>query len=89
MSSFLVNYPFANRLFPGSLDAIEHVAAFGAAVILSDGDVVFQPRKVERSGLFDAVEDITIERIGELVGYDLPALLGASRAREVQRRVSP
>ena len=78
VSSFLVNYPFANRLFPGSLDAIEHVAAFGAAVILSDGDVVFQPRKVERSGLFDAVEDITIERIGELVGYDLPALLGAS-----------
>jgi FMN phosphatase YigB (HAD superfamily) len=40
VSSFLVNYPFANRLFPGSLDAIEHVAAFGAAVILSDGDVV-------------------------------------------------
>jgi haloacid dehalogenase-like hydrolase len=157
VSSFLVNYPFANRLFPGSLDAIEHVATFGAAVILSDGDVVFQPRKVERSGLFDAVEkrvliyihkeqelddverrhpaehyvlvddkvriltavkqrwgervttvfprqghyahaadvasypqpDITIERIGELVGYDLPALLSASRAREVQRRVSP
>ena len=56
MSSFLVNYPFANRLFPGSLDAIEHVATFGPAVILSDGDVVFQPRKVERSGLFDIVE---------------------------------
>jgi FMN phosphatase YigB (HAD superfamily) len=150
VSSFLVNYPFANRLFPGSLDAIEHVAAFGAAVILSDGDVVFQPRKVERSGLFDAVEkrvliyihkeqelddverrhpaehyvlvddkvriltavkqhwgkrvttvfprqghyahaadvtsyprpDITIERIADLVGYDLAALLGASRGRE-------
>jgi hypothetical protein len=56
VSSFLVNYPFANRLFPGSLDALERVAAFGTTVILSDGDVVFQPRKVERSGLWDAVE---------------------------------
>jgi hypothetical protein len=56
VSSFLVNYPFANRLFPGSLDALEHAAKFGQTVILSDGDVVFQPRKVERSGLFDAVE---------------------------------
>jgi len=56
VSAFLVNYPFANRLFPGSLDVIEHLSAFGPTVILSDGDVVFQPRKVERSGLFDAVE---------------------------------
>jgi hypothetical protein len=55
VSSFLVNYPFANRLFPGSLDAVEHAAKFGQTVILSDGDVVFQPRKVERAGLFDAV----------------------------------
>ncbi|MBI3769014.1 MAG: HAD family hydrolase [Deltaproteobacteria bacterium] len=56
VSSFLVNYPFANRLYPGSLDALDHLAAFGRTVILSDGDVVFQPRKVERAGLFDAVE---------------------------------
>jgi hypothetical protein len=56
VSSFLVNYPFANRLFPGSLDALEHAGRFGKTVILSDGDVVFQPRKVERAGLFDAVE---------------------------------
>ena len=56
VSSFLVNYPFANRLYPESLDVIEHLAAWGPTVILSDGDVVFQPRKVERSGLFDAVE---------------------------------
>jgi FMN phosphatase YigB (HAD superfamily) len=56
VSSFLINYPFANRLYPGSLDAVEHAAAFGQTVILSDGDVVFQPRKVERSGLWDAVE---------------------------------
>ena len=56
VSSFLVNYPFANRLYPESLDVIEHLAAWGPTVILSDGDVVFQPRKVECSGLFDAVE---------------------------------
>ena len=55
ISRFLINYPFANRLFPGSLDAIEQVKPWGPAVILSDGDVVFQPRKVERSGLFEAV----------------------------------
>lgn len=145
VSNFLVNYPFANRLYPNSLDAIEHVKQWGPAVILSDGDVVFQPRKVERSGLFEAVDgnvliyvhkehelddvmqrypaehyvmvddklriltalkkiwgdrlttvfprqghyaldpkviasyppaDITIERIGDLVKYDLTALLG-------------
>jgi len=56
ISRFLVNYPFANRLFPNSLDAIEHCKQWGTVVILSDGDVVFQPRKVERSGLFEAVD---------------------------------
>jgi FMN phosphatase YigB (HAD superfamily) len=56
VSQFLVNYPFANRLFPASLDAVDHARAWGPAVILSDGDVVFQPRKIERSGLLDAVE---------------------------------
>ena len=48
-------YPFANRLFPGSLDAVDHCARLGTVAILSDGDVVFQPRKISRSGLFDAV----------------------------------
>jgi FMN phosphatase YigB (HAD superfamily) len=56
VSTYLVNYPFANRLFPNSLDVIEHCKQWGPVVILSDGDVVFQPRKVERSGLFEAVE---------------------------------
>ena len=56
VSSFLVNYPFANRLFPGSLDALEHAAKFGQTVILTDGDVVFQPGKIERAGLSDAVD---------------------------------
>lgn len=147
LSSFLVNYPFANRLFSRSLDAVDHLAQWGPTVILSDGDVVFQPRKIERSGLFDAVErrvliyihkerelddverrfpadhyvlvddkvriltavkqvwgtrlttvfprqghyahdpkvatypppDVTIERIGDLLDYDLPALLQPAR----------
>jgi FMN phosphatase YigB (HAD superfamily) len=56
VSRFLVNYPFANRLFPNSLDVIEHCKQSGPAVILSDGDVVFQPRKIERSGLSDVVD---------------------------------
>ena len=56
VSRFLVNYPFANRLFPNSLDVIEHYKQWGPAVILSDGDVVFQPRKIERSGLSDVVD---------------------------------
>jgi hypothetical protein len=56
VSTYLINYPFANRLFPNSLDVIEHCKQWGPPVILSDGDVVFQPRKVERSGLFEAVE---------------------------------
>ena len=149
MSSFLVDYPFTDRLYPGSLDALEHARTWGKTVILSDGDVVFQPRKVQRSGLWEAVEgrvliyihkeqmladverhyparhyimvddklrilaamkriwgdrlttvwprqghyaldpnniatyppaDLTIERIGDLVNYDLPALLGAAKA---------
>jgi FMN phosphatase YigB (HAD superfamily) len=56
VSRFLINYPFANRLFPNSLDVIAHVKKWGAAVLLTDGDVVFQPRKVDRSGLYEAVE---------------------------------
>lgn len=148
LSFFLVDYPFANRLYPASLDVIEKLGTWGPTVILSDGDVVFQPRKVQRSGLFEAVDgrvliyihkeqqladverlypanhyvlvddklriltavkavwgarlttvfprqghyahdpevlaqypaaDIEIERIGNLVNYDLPTLLGATR----------
>ena len=56
ISSFLVNYPFANRLYPNSLDVVERCREWGRPVILSDGDVVFQPRKIERSGLYEAVE---------------------------------
>jgi FMN phosphatase YigB (HAD superfamily) len=56
MSSWLVDYPFADRLFPQAFDSIKHVQQWGQAVILSDGDAVFQPRKVERSGLWQAVD---------------------------------
>jgi len=57
MSNWLVDYPFADRLYPGALDAVKHVQQWGPAVILSDGDAVFQPRKVDRSGLWSAVDD--------------------------------
>jgi len=56
VSHFMVNYPFANRLFPESLDAVEYAQRLGRAVILSDGDVVFQPLKVDRSGLYEIFE---------------------------------
>lgn len=148
VSSYLANYPFANRIYPNALDVIDRCKEWGPVVILSDGDVVFQPRKVERSGLFEAVEknvliyvhkelelddvehrypaahyvmvddkirilaaikqvwdarvttvfprqghyaldaqtvatyppaDVTIERIGELLNYDLSTLLAAAR----------
>jgi FMN phosphatase YigB (HAD superfamily) len=157
MSSFLVDYPFANRLYPGSLDVLERFRSWGQTVILSDGDVVFQPRKVERSGIFEAVEghvliyihkeealddverryparhyvllddklrilaavkkawgervttvfprqgqyahdptiiaecppaDVTVERIGELLEYDLPALLTSQQSIRVSPEVT-
>lgn len=56
VSHFMIHYPFANRLYPESLDVLEHVGRWGPTVILSDGDVVFQPLKVERSGIWEAVE---------------------------------
>ncbi|HSR11265.1 MAG TPA: HAD family hydrolase [Thermodesulfobacteriota bacterium] len=56
VSSFLVDYPFAERLYPGSMGALDYAQRRGMTVILSDGDVVFQPRKVQRSGLWEKVE---------------------------------
>ena len=158
VSFYLLDYPFADRLYPGSLDVIEHLGTWGPTVILSDGDVVFQPRKVERSGLYKAVEgrvliyihkeqelddvekryparhyvlvddklriltavkkvwgsrvttvfprqghyahdpkalatyppaDITIERIGDLLRYDLPALLPVCQAGSTRTASEP
>jgi FMN phosphatase YigB (HAD superfamily) len=148
MSSFLMDYPFAKRLFPLALEVLKRLSSLGKTVILSDGDVVFQPRKVEHAGLSAAVggrvliyihkekalddverrypaehyvlvddklrilaavkqvwgervttvfprqgsfardpkmagvfppADVTIERIGDLLDYDLPGLRSASR----------
>jgi FMN phosphatase YigB (HAD superfamily) len=55
MSSFLMDYPFRDRLFPAALEVLKHLSRIGPTVILSDGDVVFQPRKVERAGICDVV----------------------------------
>jgi FMN phosphatase YigB (HAD superfamily) len=55
ISSFLIDYPFPDRVFPGALEAIARLRKTGSTVILSDGDAVFQPRKVRRSGIWDAV----------------------------------
>ena len=55
-ANFLVDYPFANRLYPGALDVLQRFREWGQTVILTDGDMVFQPRKVQRSGIFEAVE---------------------------------
>src|SRR5215467_1217375 len=60
VSRFFIEYPFATRLYPDSLDAIEHVRQWGKAVVLSDGDVVFQPLKVVRSGIADSVDGALI-----------------------------
>ena len=56
MASYLIDYPFADRVYPGALAALERLREWGLAVILTDGDVVFQPRKVERAGLAQAVD---------------------------------
>jgi len=56
MSEFLLEYPFAGRLFPRALEAAAHLRTLGRPVVLSDGDVVFQPRKIQRSGISAAVE---------------------------------
>ncbi len=55
MSTFLLDFPFEKLLFPGALDAIAHLRTLGRAVVLSDGDVVFQPRKIRHAGIWDAV----------------------------------
>jgi FMN phosphatase YigB (HAD superfamily) len=78
MSSFLVDYPFASRLYPGALDVIRHLSTWGLTVILSDGDVVFQPRKIQRSGLWAAVDGRVLiyihkEQMLEAVAASYPA----------------
>jgi FMN phosphatase YigB (HAD superfamily) len=79
MSSFLVDYPFASRLYPHALDVVRHLRSLGLTVILSDGDVVFQPRKIERSGLWEAVEGRVLiyihkEEMLDTIAAEYPAL---------------
>jgi FMN phosphatase YigB (HAD superfamily) len=57
MSLWLVDYPFGDRLYPHALEVVRHLEGFGLPVVLTDGDVVFQPRKIERSGIRRAVGD--------------------------------
>ena len=82
-SSFLLDYPFASRLYPGALDALRHLRTWGLTVILSDGDVVFQPRKIQRSGLWTAVAG----RVA-LPGPALGQLRSVRLARRASRRAS-
>src|SRR5712675_991892 len=158
MSSFLMDYPFAKRLFPLALEVLKRLSSLGKTVILSDGDVVFQPRKVEQAGLSAAVggrvliyihkekalddverrypaehyvlvddklriltavkkiwgdrvstvfprqgqyahdpkvvaacppADLTVERIGNLLDYDLPALLAGQQSIQISPEVKP
>lgn len=56
LASFLLDYPFASRLYPGALEAVAHCRRWGPTVVLSDGDIVLQPHKLRRSGLWDAFE---------------------------------
>src|SRR5215475_11304605 len=70
MSSFLVDYPFANRLYPSSLDVLERFRSWGPTVLLTDGDVVFQPRKVERSGLSGAINSHVLIYIHKELALD-------------------
>jgi hypothetical protein len=55
-ANWLLDYPFADRLYPKALDVVEHVRKWGSAAILSDGDAIFQPRKILRAGLWEAFD---------------------------------
>ena len=80
MSSFLLDYPFSERLYSGALGAVAHLAQWGKTVILSDGDIVFQPRKIQRSGLWDAVDgNVLIYRHKEKMLEDVQRHYPASR----------
>jgi FMN phosphatase YigB (HAD superfamily) len=78
MSEFVLEYPFAERLYPYALELIAHLRTLGAPAVLSDGDVVLQPRKIQRSGIWAAVEGRVLiylhkERMLEAVKRRCPA----------------
>jgi FMN phosphatase YigB (HAD superfamily) len=70
MSSFMLEYPFANRLYPRAFEAIAHLATLGLPVVLSDGDVVFQPRKIQRSGIWNAVQGRVLIEVHKELALD-------------------
>jgi FMN phosphatase YigB (HAD superfamily) len=57
ISAWFIEYPFTDRLYPNALQAVAHCRKKGLTAVLSDGDVVFQPWKVRRSGIWDAMEN--------------------------------
>ncbi len=73
VSYYLIRYPFANRLFPNSLDVVDQATKLGTTVLLTDGDVVFQPHKIYRSGLYDAFEGRVLIYIHKELELDLIA----------------
>lgn len=80
IANWLADYPFAERLFPRAAEAVRHCSAGGLAVILSDGDAAFQPRKVERSGLWNLFRDnVLIYVHKEKVLHDVERLYPALR----------
>ena len=70
LSGFLLEYPFAQRLYPRALDAIAHLEGLGLPVILSDGDVVFQPRKIQIAGLWAAVSGRVLIQVHKQLELD-------------------
>jgi FMN phosphatase YigB (HAD superfamily) len=78
LSAFLLGYPFSRRLYPRALETLAHLRQFGPTVILSDGDAVFQPHKIRRAGIWDAVDGRVLiyvhkERMLEDVQHHHPA----------------
>jgi FMN phosphatase YigB (HAD superfamily) len=97
VAEFMLEYPFASRLYPGALQAIAHLRSLGVPAVLSDGDIVFQPHKIRRAGIWDAVDGAVmihlhkereladVERRFPVAHYvmvdDKPNLLGAVKAQ--------
>jgi FMN phosphatase YigB (HAD superfamily) len=70
MSEFMLEYPFAERLYPRALETIAHLHTLGQPVILSDGDIVFQPRKIQRSGIWRAVDGRVVIDLHKELSFD-------------------
>jgi FMN phosphatase YigB (HAD superfamily) len=70
MSQFMLEYPFAERLYPRALETLAHLHTVAQPVILSDGDIVFQPRKIQRSGLWRAVDGRVIVDVHKELAFD-------------------